>query len=457
MSVAHGPKTPNTVPLPPHPGPVPQPIPINSHAQRHFAKRPATTTGKRTKYGKASFTTSKLAAPDEHGAIYTLASQFQQYLHMPDPAALYALMGAVAGNMLHGGDPLWLMIVGPSGSGKTTLLKSLRRIGGVHLMGDVDTKAAFLSGVKKKEQAAGSKGGLLNEIGKQGAFVWYEFTAVLQLPRDALKSILTALRQIYDGYYSRDVGTEGHRKLEWTGRLAAFAGVTNAIDQAHEFGSQMGERFILYRLPMTDGWGESYKSLERKTHETREGTAEDLALLVEAFFHSLDMGWEGQPVRELDTGEKNRLIAAGQFAAKSRSGVLRDFHNREIVDVPTSEAPMRFIQQFERLYLGMEAIGVDEEDRWRVVGKVTMDSMPQVRRVAMEAIMARGSVAGGGKAAGLGEVGDAMRVSAATVKRVVEDLEVHGLVVHAEEGKGWVLTKWAEERLKAAGVMGVVA
>lgn len=402
--------------------------------------------------GKANFSSSKLASPTS--AIYILAQQFQHYLHLPDPSALYALMGAVAGNMLHGGDPCWLMIVGSSGSGKTSLLKTLKKIKGVHMMGDVDTKAAFLSGVKKKDQAVGSKGGLLNVVGKEGAMVWLEFTSVLQLPRDALKSILTALRQIYDGFYTREVGTEGGRTLEWSGRLAAFAGVTNAIDQAHEFSSKMGERFIYYRIPVTDGWGESFKALEHfEDMDTREDKSEELQLLVEAFFYGLELDWKGRRARGLTDGEKNKIIMCGQFATKARSDVPRDWQNREIVDIPSSEAPMRFSQEFQRLYLGMEVIGVDEEDRWKIVKKVMMDSMPQVRRVALEAIMKR-TMGDGAEGVGMGEVEEAMKVSTSTVRRVLEDLKTHGLIekVRREEGgegKGWRLTDWARERVEA--------
>jgi len=431
-------------------------LPFRSKHVKKQAVATATATGTKSKSGKVSFSTgtgTKLAKPET--PIYSLAQQFQHYLHLPDPSALYALMGAVAANMLHGQDPVWIMVVGSSGSGKTTLLKSLRSIKGVHLIGDLDTKAAFLSGVKKKDQMAGSKGGLLNEIGNRGALVWYEFTAVLELPRDALKSILTALRQIYDGYYSRDVGTEGHRKLEWSGRLAAFAGVTNAIDQAYEFASKMGERFVFYRLPETDGWGESFKALQM---EDREDIAEELAEIVENFFEGLGMSWvKGQETeaRELKVWEKNRIIALGQFATKARSGVVRDYQQREIVDVPTSEAPMRFTKIFRRLYIGMEVIGVDDEDRWRVLRKIAMDSMPLVRRAIIEVMLRKVSESDSHdhrKGVGVTELSEVMRVSQTTVRRVLEDLGAHDVVEHAKsedggKGKGWRLTDWAWERI----------
>lgn len=432
-------------------------IPIRSKHVKRQPTSPTPISSKKplTKVGFTSGHGSKLAKPET--AIYSLAQQFQHFLHLPDPTALYALMGAVAGNMIRANDPLWLMLVGPSGAGKTVLLKSLRKVPGMHLLGDLDTKAAFLSGVKKKEQMAGSKGGLLNTMGSTGAFLWYEFTAILELPRDSLKAILTALRQIYDGHYSRDVGTEGGRTLVWDGHLAAFAGVTNAIDQAHEFASKMGERFIYYRLPVTDGWGESIKILQ---NDRDKDMAEELAEVVEAFFYGLGLSeWNATQVRDLRQSEINRLIALSQFATQARSGVQRDYQQREIVDVPQAESPMRFTQEFQRLYLGMDLIGVDDEDKWRVLHKVAMDSMPLVRRAAIETMIEKCGGLGGewGRGATVAELGDYMRVSQTTVRRTLEDLEAHRVVEHAqgENGelmKGWRLTKWAWERVKGEGV-----
>jgi len=132
-------------------------IPIRGkHVKQQATTRSSAVPKRKTTVSFSTTSGSKLARAES--PIYSLAQQFQHYLHLPDPSTLYALMGAVAGNMLKMNDPLWLMLVGASGSGKTTMLKSLRKVAGMHLLGDLDTKAAFLSGVKKKEQMAGSKG-----------------------------------------------------------------------------------------------------------------------------------------------------------------------------------------------------------------------------------------------------------------------------------------------------------
>src|SRR5437764_236264 len=65
--------------------------------------------------------------------------------------------------------------------------------------------------------------------------------------------LLGALREVYDGSWSRDVGADGGRHIEWQGKAAVIAGCTTAIDSAHGVMSVMGERFLLVRMPEADG------------------------------------------------------------------------------------------------------------------------------------------------------------------------------------------------------------
>src|SRR6476646_2202173 len=102
------------------------------------------------KSARTSTTNSKLFDPDS--PIHTLASKFQDAMYLPNPDALYAVMGAVAGNMLTG-DPVWMMVVGSSGSGKTQLLKSLGKIKRIETVSSIKGEAGLLSAVKEKDRA----------------------------------------------------------------------------------------------------------------------------------------------------------------------------------------------------------------------------------------------------------------------------------------------------------------
>lgn len=60
-------------------------------------------------------------------ALVALVKTFRDRLHLPDLGALYATLGAVAGNWMRG-DPIWLLLVGPSSSGKTELVGALAEL-----------------------------------------------------------------------------------------------------------------------------------------------------------------------------------------------------------------------------------------------------------------------------------------------------------------------------------------
>jgi hypothetical protein len=197
--------------------------------------------------------TAAPALPDhdpQAAALAGLTKAFQARLHLPDLGALYATLGAVAGNWMRG-DPVWLLLVGPPSSGKTELVGALGKLPHVHWAA-LFTEAALLSGTASKERAKDAKGGLLREIGSFGILLAKDFTSTLAQNRDTRAQALAALREVYDGHWSRPVGTEGGKVLHWSGKVGLVAGVTPAIDAHHAVLSELGDRFVFYRLPPTD-------------------------------------------------------------------------------------------------------------------------------------------------------------------------------------------------------------
>ncbi len=93
------------------------------------------------------------AAADGADPLAETIAVFRRWLYLPDPTALYAVLGAVAANRLPG-DPVWLLLVGPPGSGKSELLQSLGALPDVHPTATL-TEAALLSGTPKRERDTG--------------------------------------------------------------------------------------------------------------------------------------------------------------------------------------------------------------------------------------------------------------------------------------------------------------
>src|SRR5690606_15082286 len=111
------------------------------------------------------------------------------------------------------------------------------------------TPAALLSGTPNKEKAADSRGGLLRQVGDFGILVCKDFGSVLSMRPDSRAEVLAALREIYDGSWTRHVGTDGGKILTWAGKLGLVFGVTPALDSHHAVIGAMGERFVLCRVP----------------------------------------------------------------------------------------------------------------------------------------------------------------------------------------------------------------
>ena len=124
---------------------------------------------------------------------------------------VYAMLGTVAANLLPG-DPVWLGLVAPPSSAKTELLNALTGLPFV-VSASTLTLASLLSGTPKRQQAAGAKGGLLRQVGNPGLLCLKDFTSTLTMRPENKAEVLAALREIYDGKWTRHLGTDGGRVL----------------------------------------------------------------------------------------------------------------------------------------------------------------------------------------------------------------------------------------------------
>jgi hypothetical protein len=364
---------------------------------------------------------------------------FTSRLHLPSPDPLYATLGAVAANRMRG-DPVWLLQVGPPSSGKTELVGSLAKLRDVRFAALL-TEAALLSGTAKKERAADATGGLLRQVGKAGILVMKDFTSTLAQQRDTRAAALAALREVYDGHWSRPVGSEGGRVLHWSGKLGLVAGCTPAIDAHHAVLSSLGDRFVLYRLPATDPAKQGAMALDRDDDDAMRA---ELADAVAALFAAVTL--PAMPPK-LAGAERDRMVAVATLAARCRSAVPRDGYKQEIQYVPEAEPPARLARTLWRLLEGMSVLGVPRPDAWRVAVKVALDCMPSGRRAALDALATGGEQT-------TKKVALAAWQPTNTIRRALEDLAAHGIADREAEGPGkpdhWRLSDRAQPWLAAA-------
>jgi hypothetical protein len=370
----------------------------------------------------------------EPRTLQDVIEAFQRWLYLPDVTPLLAVLGTVAATLMPG-DPVWLLLVGPPGGGKTETLQSLARLPRVHSAATL-TEPGLLSGSPKRDKAGDATGGLLRSIGDFGIILCKDFGSVLNMNRDARASVLAALREIFDGSWTRIVGVDGGRTLSWSGKVGLIAGCTPTIDMHHAVISAMGERFLLCRLPVGDDDAQAHRAL---AHVGREAEMRaDLAHNVSGLF-----GNTRHEPAEMDEHERARLVALAGLVVRCRSAVERDGYSREVQLIPDSEAPGRLVTVLAKLLAGLRAIGA-EQDAWRVVTKVGLDSMPALRRTMLDQLARRT------EPCDTTTLAQAARHPTTTTRRALEDLTAHGVVNRETQGAGkadrWSLSPWARER-----------
>jgi hypothetical protein len=387
--------------------------------------------------------TFRSQATDAPCGIYDVEERFRRWMYLPDAGILHVTLGTIAANLLPESSPTWLMIVGPPGGGKTEFTKPCSRLPGIHYAATL-TEAALLSGSAKRDRTADASGGLLREIGEFGFLICKDFTSILSMNRDARASTLAALREVYDGEWTRCVGTDGGRSLRWKGKVGFIGCVTPILDQHHTVLSAMGERFIYYRLPPGDPERQASRAIENGGCGTQK--ALDLAEAVADLFRSAKI----ERAENSAISDTKKFAALASLVASARSAVERDGRSREVELVPEAEMPARLALALISLDAGMKSIGTKQTERWRLICKVAFDSLPALRRrVLLAAIEHR---------APLGTA-DFARITGhptGTVRRALEDLEAHCLLGRLKPGVGhadnWVVTRKTLERWNAAEV-----
>jgi hypothetical protein len=153
-----------------------------------------------------------------------------------------------------GGDPLWLLLISGPGAAKTETVQSLSGAG-AYVTSTITSEGALLSATSQKGRTKTATGGLLRKIGERGVLVIKDVTSILSADRNLRGGVLAAIREIYDGRWERNVGTDGGQTLTWTGRIVIVGAVTTAWDAAHAVVAAMGDRFVLIRINSKQGRG----------------------------------------------------------------------------------------------------------------------------------------------------------------------------------------------------------
>ena len=160
------------------------------------------------------------------------------------------------------GDTPWLLVVSGSGFTKTETVSALAGMG-AHITSTITSEGALLSATSRRERTRNATGGLLRTVGEAGVLVIKDVTAILSMGRELRASVLAALREVADGYWERNVGTDGGQTLTWEGRCITVGAVTTAWDKHYQVVAEMGDRFLLVRMDSNDADSRTRRAASR--------------------------------------------------------------------------------------------------------------------------------------------------------------------------------------------------
>jgi hypothetical protein len=270
------------------------------------------------------------------------------------------------------GDPLWLLLISGPGNTKTETVQSLSGAG-AHVTSTISSEGALLSATPRKGRAKTATGGLLRKIGNQGILVIKDVTSILSADRNVRTGVLAALREVYDGRWERNVGTDGGQTLAWTGRIAVVGAVTTAWDTAHGVVSVMGDRFVLIRSNSAAGRSKAGWQAIHNTGNEMAMRAE-IAAAVGGLIGTI----AADQVYQLDEDEIDQLIKAADIVTYARTAVERDYRG-DIIDAHAPEMPTRFAKQLAQMVRGGLALGMNRNAALRLALRCARDSIPQLR------------------------------------------------------------------------------
>lgn len=302
-------------------------------------------------------------------ALQELDATFQKWLGKQyDIDAIHLTLAAAATAHMEG-DPLWVLVVAGSSTGKTeSVITPLTGGKGVHEVSTIPSEGALLSGTVQKDRAADATGGLLREVGDCGIVLMKDFTSVLSLPAGVRPQILGALRECYDGSWTKKSGADGGKDLRWEGKLTVIAACTTEYDRKQAAIAAMGDRFVLLRLRVDhEETGRQSIRNRNKKQMRAELNAAAQAVLAGAD----DNGFE------LDEEDIEVLLRAAGLTTWARTAVM--YEGGKVVDAHDREGPARFGGQLAQIVYGGVAIGLTKTQAMNLALRVAADSIVPLR------------------------------------------------------------------------------
>jgi Toprim domain len=338
-----------------------------------------------------------------------------------DIDSIDAVLATAAAERLTG-DPLWILLISGPGNAKTETVSALSGAG-AHVTSTIASEGALLSATPQSDRSKNATGGLLRKIGDRGLLVIKDVTTILSSDRNVRGQVLAALREVYDGRWERNVGSDGGQTLTWTGRLAVVGAVTTVWDSAHAVVAACGDRFVLIRSDSTVGRVGAGNKAIRNTGDEVAMRAE-LAAVVGGVIAHIDE----HATYQLNDDEIDRLLKAADIVTYARTAVERDYQGN-VVDAHAPEMPTRFAKQLAQMVRGGLALGMTRDRAMQLALRCARDSVPPLRMDILQDLAAN-------PASRAADVAKSITRPWMTVRRELEALHMLRLLRCDEERTG---------------------
>lgn len=342
-----------------------------------------------------------------------------KWLELDDLTVIEVLLGSVVANLLST-DPFWLLLIAPPSSAKTELLRALTGFEKTYPLSSLTPQTLISGKVTKKNQTASLLPKLNDKI-----IIHKDFTSILSMRQESRQEVLTQLREIYDGKYSKVFGTG--IEIHWEGKVGFIAGCTTIIDKYHSVNQMLGERFLQFRLTASDP---KKVGLRAKACVGKEVTMRKE--LQDVFTNFLNQFLEKEPFQIKEVPEiDNKLISLAAFCAIARTGVSRDRYTQVIDVLPEAEGPGRLMKQLTQLGIALTMIfnkSSIDSNIYQILKKVGLDTLSGPRERLIREMWSEGhsqDLMSWEKTKGIGEL---IELPTTTVRLLLEDLHVLGLM-----------------------------
>lgn len=287
-----------------------------------------------------------------------LKTEIRKYQYLEDEGMIDVMLASVIATRLEYGRPVWMVLIGQSSGGKSQILRPIAMTDPkfIHELDDI-TENTFMSAMASKE----GEMSLLKRIGSRGILAISDLTVLMSKGAEARAVILSQLRMVYDGRMTKHAGNKD-QPIVWKGKMGVIAASTPSIYRHFEEVSDMGERFVYYRMKEHD----TDKAMDISYGRGMDGEDLDIILssLYSEYIKETCMGYKDTGLMNLDENVYKRLKKIATFAERIRTTADMEWRGRQIERIPVVASPVRVFNELVSLARGFMAmkIQLDEKD-----------------------------------------------------------------------------------------------